>query len=242
MADPLRGKRILILRPAVAGERLADLLRMRGAEPVSVPAIELVPADAEPVDRALARADRFGWAIFTSATGARLVAARAHGPLPFTRIAAIGSGTAEQLARTGAAVAFTPSAYTTERLAEELPGPPCEVAVFRARAADDRLDRRLRERGFAVTRIDVYDTVPVAGEQVAEVLAAGVDAVVLTAASIAVAIPDAVPAGSLVCCIGPATAAACRARGMRVDVEATEHTMEGIVGALADAFERQALR
>lgn len=239
MSDPLRAKRVLVLRPAASGEGLADLLRMRGAEPVSIPSIEIVPCDPEPIDRALAGADGSGWAVFTSATGARLVASRASGRLPFTRIAAIGSATAAAIEATGARVAFMPSAYTTERLADELPGPACDVVVFRARVADVRLDTRLRERGFRVTRVDAYDTRPIARERVAHALASGMDAVVLTAASIAAAIPQDLPARTLVCCIGPATAAACRQRQIRVDVEATVHTMDGVVGALSRAFATQ---
>lgn len=242
MPDPLRNKRVLVLRPAAAGTRLADLLRDSGAVPVSIPAIEIVASDPAAVDDAIRNAGRFGWAVFTSATGARLVVRRAGGRLPFARIVAIGPATAAEIEAADATVGFIPSAYTTERLADELPGPACDVVVFRARAADDRLDVRLRDRGFGVTRVDAYDTRPVAGNQIADALAAGVDAVVLTAASIAAAIPDEVPARTLVCCIGPATAAACRARGIRVDVEAVHHTMDGIVGTLAREFERQDLQ
>jgi uroporphyrinogen III methyltransferase / synthase len=240
MLDPLRDRRVLVLRPASAGERLSDLLRARGAEPVNIPAIEIVPTDPSAIDRALAESDRFGWAVFTSATGARLVAQRTTGPLPFARIAAIGTATATAIEATNAAVAFMPSAYTTERLADELPGPACDVVVFRARVADDRLDTRLRERAFDVTRVDAYDTRPIAGERVAHALD-GVDAVVLTAASIAFAVPADIPPRTLVCCIGPATATAARRRGIRVDIEAAEHTMDGVISALADAFGSRAV-
>jgi uroporphyrinogen-III synthase len=39
----------------------------------------------------------------------------------------------------------------------------------------------------------------------------------------------------LVACIGPSTAAAARAAGLRVDVEAVEHTVDGLVEALKRA-------
>jgi uroporphyrinogen-III synthase len=38
--------------------------------------------------------------------------------------------------------------------------------------------------------------------------------------------------GPLIACIGPVTARAARRLGLRVDVEASEHTVEGMVQAL----------
>ena len=41
---------------------------------------------------------------------------------------------------------------------------------------------------------------------------------------------------SFIACIGPVTAATCRELGLRVDLEATEHTVEGLVDALTGHF------
>ncbi|MGH7897209.1 MAG: uroporphyrinogen-III synthase, partial [Candidatus Binatia bacterium] len=41
-----------------------------------------------------------------------------------------------------------------------------------------------------------------------------------------------------VACIGPATAETARSLGFRVAVEATEHTVGGLVSALVDYFSR----
>jgi len=41
---------------------------------------------------------------------------------------------------------------------------------------------------------------------------------------------------SFIACIGPVTAATCRELGLRVDLEATEHTVEGLVDALTSHF------
>jgi len=40
----------------------------------------------------------------------------------------------------------------------------------------------------------------------------------------------------LIACIGPVTARAARRLGLRVDVEASEHTVEGIVQALRERY------
>ena len=41
---------------------------------------------------------------------------------------------------------------------------------------------------------------------------------------------------SFIACIGPVTSATCRELGLRVDLEATEHTVEGLVDALTNHF------
>ena len=236
MPDSLRGARVLVLRPEGQEEALADMLRARGADPVWVPAVSITPLDPAPIDEALARAGSFAWAIFTSANGVRLVAAR--GPLAFPRIAAIGPGTARALRDAGVGVDHMPRTYTTEGLAGELPGPPCAIVAFRAAAADTRMDDSLRARGFELTRVNVYDTEPLNGDAIAAAVDLGIDAVVLTSASIARAFASAtaVPDATRVCAIGPATAAACTETGLRVDVTADEHTTQGLIDALIVAL------
>lgn len=41
----------------------------------------------------------------------------------------------------------------------------------------------------------------------------------------------------VVACIGPATAATARARGLKVSAEAAEHTLDGLVSALASVLQ-----
>ena len=41
---------------------------------------------------------------------------------------------------------------------------------------------------------------------------------------------------SFIACIGPVTADTCRDLGLRVDLQATEHTVEGLVDALTSHF------
>jgi uroporphyrinogen III methyltransferase/synthase len=177
-------------------------------------------------------------------------------------IGAIGPATEQALERAGIAVDWVPSRFTTEALAAELP-PVSErpgrrgmgsVCVFRADVAGPELDELLSARGFELHRVDAYRTVPTGSERIAAALASGVDAVAFTSASIARAFAEAAsehasadgssaphrgaaPGGGgplpLVCCIGPATARACRAAGLPVDCEAAEHTIPGLVRAIA---------
>ena len=43
---------------------------------------------------------------------------------------------------------------------------------------------------------------------------------------------------SFIACIGPVTSATARELGLRVDLEASEHTVEGLVDALTDHFSK----
>ncbi len=43
---------------------------------------------------------------------------------------------------------------------------------------------------------------------------------------------------SLIACIGPVTSATARELGLRVDLEASEHTVEGLVDSLTSHFSK----
>ena len=118
--------------------------------------------------------------------------------------------------------------------------------------AGPELDDALAARGFEVDRVDAYRTIATGGDEIAAALASGIDAVAFTSASIVRAFAEACseeqfpqrPAGAygsrppLVCCIGPATAQACATAGLRVDCEATEHTIPGLVRAIAGRLDQ----
>lgn len=178
------------------------------------------------------------------------------------RVGAIGPATKQALERAGIAVDWVPTRFTTKALAAELPSAPVRpgrpgagsVCAFRADVAGPELDDTLSARGFDLDRVDAYRTIPADSGQIVAALASGVDAVAFTSASIVRAFVEACSeeasapgrhgaAGSggrnggtlpLVCCIGPATAQACAAAGLPVDCEAAEHTIPGLVRAIAD--------
>lgn len=234
----LAGRRVLILRPSGQDAALRASLEARGAIVRSVPAVRITPADPAPIDDALARADTFDWAVFTSVNGVRAVAARARiggRPPAFGRIAAIGPATADALREAGWPVDWMPVAYTTRAIADGLPGSGSAV-LFRADIATPALDDTLRARGFTVHRVDAYRSQTGDAEAIRAAAADAIDVVVLTSASIARTFGSARVDPPLVCSIGPATTEAARAAGVRVDVEARDHTTGGVVKALEDAF------
>lgn len=234
----LKGRSVLVLRPRGQAEALAKLLRDRGADPVVVPAIEIQAPKASPqIDDAIRSSPSFAWAAFTSVNGVEIVLRRAHDlrcRFRPQRIAAIGPETAKVLAGFGLENAWIPTTFTTEALADELPHAGGEVLLIRAASAGPEMDERLRERGMRVRRIDAYRTVQINREPIRAAVDGGVNAVLLTSASIAHSFAAAAGTRDLppVCCIGPATAEAARAAGLPVDAEAARHTIHGIVDAL----------
>lgn len=241
MTGRLEGLRVLVLRPDHQAAELAGMLRAVGAEPVVVPAIRILPPKSwERVDRALHTLDRYDWAVFTSVNGVQSFTGRASeleigsGAFP-ARVGAIGPGTARALERFGLQVDWMPTSFTSATMGEELPDPPARVLLVRADVASRQLDDRLARRGFDVDRVDAYRTEDCGAGGILQAIKES-DAVALTSASIAASFARALSSGPgrpLVASIGPATSAACRRLGIHVDVEASEHTMPGLVEALS---------
>jgi uroporphyrinogen III methyltransferase/synthase len=186
-------------------------------------------------------ARRHDWIVFTSVNGVTALAEHLAGFDPSAlppRVGAVGPATARALVSRGLRVEFVPSAYTTVSLGRELPGPPADVCLVRAEIAGGELEDILRARGFSVERIDAYRTAVIEPDRIAEVLRAGVDGIALTSASIVDAYaPAAGGSGSAaVFCIGPATAAACRAAGIEVAASAPVHTIPGLVATIVESL------
>jgi uroporphyrinogen-III synthase len=245
----LAGRVIMVTRPRSEAGELAGALRARGARPLLVPTIRIVPAPAAPLERAvggLARGD-YAWVIFTSRAGVRAVA-RAMAAADLTprvlraRVAAIGEGTAAALRALGMEPALVPRTFTTEALAAAMPSGTGRVLLARADIAPVGLEPALAAKGWTPERVDAYRT------QVATRLPAPaaralrdgpLDAVTFTSASTVRGFVSA--AGDLmgewrrgvrVVCIGPVTAAEVRASGLPVHAVGSPHTIEGLVEAL----------
>lgn len=247
----LTGRRILVGRPAAQGLASAEVLRAAGAVPVPVPLIELLP----PTDggAALAVAVRrladYDWLVLTSANGVGRFA-EALGPedLPASlRIAAIGPATAAELGEMGVVVSLLPGRFVAEALVDAFPasGEPAgagRVLVVRAEVARDVLPEGLRAKGWSVDVAAAYRARPRVLGASERAAAGSCDTVIFTSPSVVDAFcdqPEPLPVPATVAAIGPVTAAAVRRRNLPVHVEATEHTVAGLVAALsADATAR----
>ena len=114
--------------------------------------------------------------------------------------------------------------------------------LARAEKARDVLPAGLTERGYAVDVLAVYRTVTATPDpDVLERVRRGdVDALTFTSSSTVANLCDLlgdVPSPQpLLVSIGPVTSKTAFERGLRVDVEAAEHTIDGLVDALLGAL------
>ena len=253
---PLFGRRVVVTRArAQAGELSVELERF-GAEVYEFPTIKIrSPEDFGPLDAAIRDLDSFGWIVFTSVNGVEAFEERLrhHGldlrAVPRrAKIAAIGPATVRKIEEVGLRVDVVPEEYRAEALIEALEAGSLageRVLIPRARVAREVLPEKLREAGAEVVVPPAYESFPSSEwkEDLAGLLEAGeVDCVTFTASSTVENLVGAfgpeeaarLLAKTRVACIGPVTAETARGLGLRVDVEAEEYTIPGLVEAVTD--------
>ncbi len=241
-AGSLRGRRIVITRPAEKARRLADRLRSLGAVPIEFPTVRIEPADPGPLDDALRALGRFDWVVFTSANGVEAVCARlpAAGKdardLAARKVAAIGPATAQALRQRGIEPALVPSEFVAEAILASLGDVRGQRFLLpRADIAREALAVGLRDGGADVTEVVAYRTVG-AGGPLPDLSDA--DAVTFTSSSTVrhFLTTGAQVGRAKVVCIGPVTAATARELGLVVDAVADEYTEDGLIQALEGAL------
>lgn len=108
------------------------------------------------------RGESWDWVAVTSPEAARVLASVWDPAYTFSwRVCAVGKATEATLTQLGIDVNFCPSKATASTLVEELPGEAgCKVLYPASAKAATTLQDGLEARGFQVTRLDTYDTVP----------------------------------------------------------------------------------
>jgi uroporphyrinogen III methyltransferase/synthase len=251
---PLFGHQVVVTRArGQAGELSTELERL-GAEVYEFPTIEISPPESfEPLDDAIHNLDSFDWLVYTSVNGVEAFVERLRDwgldlrAVPRdARVAAIGPATAKRLEKAGLRVDVVPGEYRAEALIEALEAGSLagkRVLIPRARVAREILPEKLREAGAEVVVVPAYQSVPSSegGEELSLRLRSGeIDCVTFTASSTVenfVGVFGAEESARLlsrtrVACIGPITADTARERGLRVDAEADQYTIPGLVEAV----------
>jgi uroporphyrinogen III methyltransferase / synthase len=258
---PLRGRRIVVTRAAAQAPTFARLLEEAGAEIIEAPTIAIEPPPSwEPLDRALTRAGRFRWVIFTSVNGVAMVDARlAHHGRSWSvfgraQVAAIGPATATALAEHGIRAEVVPQEYRAEGLIDglrTLVRPRDLVLLPRAAETRDVLVRELSALGADVLEVPAYRTrgVSASAETLRRALASGtVDAVTFTSSStarnFALLFTDAERSrllhGVTIASIGPITAATARSFGLATTIMPARYTIPALAQAINDYFQDRA--
>jgi uroporphyrinogen-III synthase len=191
------------MRVVVTRDDVAARVEALGHEAVLCELIRIEPLGDDAID-----ATGYDWLVVTSANGAHELGRRG---VSANRIAAIGPATAAALSEHGLHADLVPTTHTQEGLREELSGRLLLAAAEGAR-------RDVLDADF----IALYRTVELPQEPDGDVA-------LLMSGSAARALRTRIP----IVAIGPQTAAEARAAGLEVVAVAREHTVDGLVEALA---------
>jgi uroporphyrinogen-III synthase len=245
---PLAGRRVLLTRRPEQAEALESRLTELGAKVVLVPTIEVAPPeDPGPLDEALRNLDRFEWLVFTSANAVAAVKARLEGRagvLPAgLRIASLGPTTSEAVS-----LAFPECRVDLEPVYDyraagliaafaRLDPPPRRVLLPVSDLSRPDLAEGVLALGATVERPIAYRTAPPPDlkARMREALAGGFDLVLFASPSAVQGFAETLGAGATdvpAVAIGPTTAEAARAAGIRVLGVADPSTADGLVAAV----------
>jgi uroporphyrinogen-III synthase len=252
----LHGKSIIVSRAKEQAGSLSTLLRERGAEVVEIPFIEIRPAQSyEALDKAIENLLAYDWLILTSVNGVTALfsrlekAGKSEADLLHLKIAAIGPATRKAIEKHGLPVDVMPEEYVAEAVVNELEGEVRRgerVLLVRAKVARDVIPNALREMGVKVHVMEAYETVvpETSRKTILEVLGDPHNkpyAITFTSSSTVKNFIELLGEerahsslldGVKLCSIGPVTSTTLRDNKLRVDVEAQEYTIPGLVEAI----------
>jgi uroporphyrinogen III methyltransferase/synthase len=244
---PLFGLKVLITRPRHQARELREQLEEKGAQVVSIPAIEIqgLP-DYAPLDKALGDLSAYDYLVFTSVNGVTAFFGRLFETgldarsLGGVKTVCIGSRTARELEQFHVNCDLIPEKYVAESLLEVFPEtlPGKKVLIPRALQARDVLPEGLRGRGATVDVVPVYRTV---SPEKVEDAPDDIDIALFTSSSTVTHFfkRAKLSEGCKIASIGPITADTLRDHGHPVDIEAQEHTVPGLVRAIETHIENR---
>lgn len=252
---PLFGKSIVVTRDARGNADFAAKIVQEGGNPIQFPTIKIEPlTQTSKFLQALAEFTEYDWMIFTSANGVTVFFeclrslekdCRVFGA---AKIAAIGDGTAAKLRDFGIRADFVPSVFTSEELGRQLVGfanlKNKKVLLLRSQLASDGLDKLLAQAGSRVDDVPIYSIAEQRAEckwLIEKITEGTVDWLTFASSSSGGGFfeqiqPDVVNSSNAkVASIGPVTSEQLRDLGVEVDVEAAEHTIDGLLAAIEQA-------
>jgi len=254
---PLLGKRIVVTRTRKQASVLNSKLRSLGADIIELPTIRIgPPTDLREFAELVQDAHMYDWIVFTSANGVEAFFniffklyddAREIGG---ARIAAIGPATAQRVKDFHLHVDLQPKEFVAEDVVREFKKQGSienlNILLVRAEKARNVLPKGLSGLGAIVDEAFAYRNLPEtrdptgARQQLAK---RGADLITFTSSStvenfLSLGLPW--PKGMQVASIGPITSQTARDNGLKVEVEAKRHDIDGLVEAIGAFFARKA--
>ena len=251
---PLFGKRIVVTRTRHQAGGLTKQLSKLGADVIELPTIKIVePKNLLEFGELVQDCYTYDWIVFSSPNGVEAFFkmfyklysdARSIGP---AKIAVIGPGTAEKVKDYHMAVDLMPEKkFVAEGLIEKFKKDEHmehqKVLWVRAEDAREVIADGLNKLGAIVDEALAYRTVPERDDNqaaIARMTEEGADVITFTSASTVecfFALGLELPKGVKIASIGPVTSDALKKRGLKIDIEAQEYSIPGLVKALQQHF------
>ena len=258
MKKPLFGRSIVITRDERGNTEFASKLVRRAALPIAFETISIRPlTESNQFLNAVKDLAGYDWVIFTSANGIRTcfeglkklggdarVFAKA-------KIACMGRPSAGILEQFGITADFIPTVFTSVQLAAQLAEKENlkdkKILLFSSAITSGELAGELEKFGAIVDDVHIYTTIPTANKADGLIEKIGVntiDWITFTSPSTVRCFFDKVTPSLVnssrakVASIGPVTSAELSRLGVKLDVQAEDYSIDGLMKAIED-FEKQ---
>lgn len=255
---PLVGKNILVTRAATQSGEFTQLLATQGVNVIEMPTLEIVPpSDWRSLDRAIEELDTFDWLILTSSNGVDYFCERLRHlgkdsrALAGVKIAVVGKKTAQSLKQQGITPDYIPPDFVADALVAHFPESPATKRILFPRVETggrEVLVQELTNLGATVVEVSAYQSqcpATINPTALAVLQQQQVDIITFASSKTVKHFCQLIAGHSLpphwqdrvcIASIGPQTSITCRELLGKVDVEATEYTLPGLVDALIAYF------
>ncbi len=252
---PLFGKRIVVTRTRHQAGGLTKQLSLLGADVIELPTIKIVePKNLLEFGELVQDCYTYDWIIFSSPNGVdaffkmfyKLYSdARSIGG---AKIACIGPGTAEKVKQYHLAVDLMPDKFVAEGLVAKFKKEESiehlKMLWVRAEDAREVIAEGLTKMGAIVDEALAYRNVPERDDNqsaITRMTEEGADVITFTSSSTVdcfFALGLELPKGVKIASIGPITSDTLKKRGLKIDIEAKEHSIPGLVKAIEKHFSK----
>ncbi|HCJ66897.1 MAG TPA: hypothetical protein DHV62_06110 [Elusimicrobia bacterium] len=253
----LEGKKILLTRASEQIGEIAKKLDKLGAEVLKLPTIRIAtPKSYRDLDKVIREIENYQWIIFTSQNGVEFFFQRYLKKGKFlktlTRLAkqekikigAIGPATEKRIKNYHLRVVFEPKVYTSKGIIRDLKKKSqiegTRILLPRADIAPQWLPQELTKLGAQVTQVVAYRTIreKKVPPRIKKMLkTGGIDLVIFTSSSTVKNFLSLVGKNNLspevkFASIGPVTTKTAKELGLKIEIQAQEHTLNGLVKAI----------
>lgn len=255
---PLSGKTILVTRSAGQKGEFAELLQRQGARVLEMPTLEIGPPSSwDELDRSLSQLHQFDWLVLTSSNGVEYFCDRLafHNldlrALAGIKIAVVGQKTAASLTQRGIGADFIPPDFVADSLVEHFPEPLSGLQVLFPRVETggrEVLVKEFTQQGAIVTEVAAYESRcpdSVSPEVLTALQNQSIDIITFTSSKTVKNFCELIKNTEGIslkkvdfASIGPQTSKTCHQLLGRVDIEAQEYTIPGLIQALIEGIAR----